>query len=399
MSCLCSRRAGLLPFGVCGLPLVLVVGDEVEAGPVLVDFVSERCLGEEARLVLVYTLHVETLRVHVVCGIFCVYPRAFNDARASIAILVHVVDLVSFTVCDCDGGTVCERDVVPLGVWFAGESLSDEMLVEERLVRPVPVGAQLVNRFVVVHGCCFLFVFFVCSRATCSPLGVERRVSCADGGTVAGFEEEGGALVGVRRVFAADFCDLFGSQVALSERPQGDCSFNLRGAHAVGVGELARGFDPRADDAAAVVLLVVLVVAVGEVVSINGECLVVGGSGGTSWEDGRSVDGNMCAVGEGNGVAGRAGGVRVGDLLACEQCVEVSGAFLRGVTVNDVEHVCFLLRGRVFLSGSIVACFGIVCMVCRYLVERALGVFVIMLVARVRACGRVVVRCWGSETA
>lgn len=232
----------------------------------------------------------------------------------------------------------------------------------------------------------------------CSPLGFESRVGCADGGAVAAFEDEGGAQVRVCRVFAADFCDLFGAQVALGKHPQGDRSFNLRGAHAVGVGELARGFNPRAHDAAAVVLLVVLVVAVGEVVSINGERLVVGGSGGTSWEDGRSVDGDMCAVGEGDGVAGRAGGVRVGDLLACEQCVEVSGAFLGGVTVNDVEHVCFLLCGRVFLSGPIVACCGVVCMVRRYLVERALGVFVITLVARVRGRVRAAVCCWGSET-
>ena len=200
------------------------------------------------------------------------------------------------------------------------------------------------------------------------------------------------------RVFAADFCDLFGSQVALGERPQGDRAGHLGHVHAVGVGELARGFNPGAHDAAAVVLLVVLVVAVGEVVSINGERLVVGGSGGTSWEDGCSVDGDMCTVGEGDGVAGRAGGVRVGDLLACEQCVEVSGAFLGGVTVNDVEHVRFLLCGLVFLSGSIVACSGVVCMVFRGLVGRVLGVFLVMLVARVRACGRVVVRYWGSET-
>lgn len=233
----------------------------------------------------------------------------------------------------------------------------------------------------------------------CSPLGFECCVGCADGGAVATFEDEGGAQVRVRRVFTADFCDLFGSQVALGERPQGDCSFNLWGAHAVGVGELACGFNPRAYDDTAVVLLVVLVVAVGEVVSINGERLVVGGSGGTSWEDGRSVDGDVGAVGEGDGVAGRAGGVRVGDLLACEQCVEVSGAFLGGVTVNDVEHVCFLLCGRVFLSGPIVACFGVVCMVFRGLVGRVLGVFLVMLVARMWAFERSVVRCWGSETA
>ena len=288
------------------------------------------------------------------------------------------------------------------------------MLIKERFVRPVLVGAQLVNGFSVYHYDLGFFVFPVgcflysitaptrlCGESpgvSCSPLGVEGCVGCADGGAVAAFEDEGGAQVRVCRVFAADFCDLFGSQVALGERPQGDRAGHLGHVHAVCVGELARGFDPRAHDAAAVVLLVVLVVAVGEVVSINGERLVVGGSGGTSWEDGRSVDGDMCAVGEGDGVAGRAGGVRVGDLLACEQCVEVSGAFLGGVTVNDVEHVCFLLCGRVFLSGSIVACCGIVCMVCRGLVGRVLGVVLVMLVARVRACGRVVVRCRGSET-
>lgn len=38
-------------------------------------------------------------------------------------------------------------------------------------------------------------------------------------------------------------------------------------------------------------------------------------------------------------------------------------------------------------------------MVFRCLVGRVLGVVLVMLVARVRACGRVVVRCWGSETA
>ena len=240
----------------------------------------------------------------------------------------------------------------------------------------------------------------VCARR--SPLGVEGCVGCADGGAVAAFEDEGGAQVRVCRVFAADFCDLFGSQVALGEQPQGDRAGHLGHVHAVCVGELARGFDPRAHDAAAVVLLVVLVVAIGEVVSINGERLVVGGSGGTSWEDGRSVDGDMCAVGEGDGVAGRAGGVRVGDLLACEQCVEVSGAFLGGVTVNDVEHgvspvhhvvwLCFLVLPHcsmlwgcvhgvsLFCEGACWACFWS----CWW-----------------RACGRSrsVIRCWGSETA
>ena len=157
MSCLCSRVRGifiLCSLCACGLPLVLVEGNEVEGIPVLVDFVTERRLSEEARLILILAFHVEALRVRVVCGIFRVYPRALNDARTHVAIPIHVVDLVSFAVCDRDGGTVRERDVVPLGVWFAGESLSDEMLVEERLVRPVPVGAQLVYGFVAVHDFC-----------------------------------------------------------------------------------------------------------------------------------------------------------------------------------------------------------------------------------------------------
>lgn len=100
-------------------------------------------------------------------------------------------------------------------------------------------------------------------------------VGCADGGAVA-LDDEGGALVGVRSVFTADFCDLFGSHVALGERPQGDCSFNLRGAHAVCFDVVARGFDPGADDAAAVVLaLVVVVVAVGEIIAVHCEAVGV----------------------------------------------------------------------------------------------------------------------------
>ena len=134
------------------LPLVLVEGDEVEGVPVFENLVSECCLGEEARLVLVFALHIEALRVRVVCGIFCVYPRMFDDARALVVILVHVVCLVPVAVCGCDGGTVRERHVVLLGVWFSGESFSDEALLEEVFVRPVPVNVQLVNGFVVVHG-------------------------------------------------------------------------------------------------------------------------------------------------------------------------------------------------------------------------------------------------------
>ena len=62
-------RAGHLPFGVCGLPLVLVEGDEVECVPVVVGFMSEGSFCEEARFVLVFALHVEALRVRV-----CVVP-------------------------------------------------------------------------------------------------------------------------------------------------------------------------------------------------------------------------------------------------------------------------------------------------------------------------------------
>ena len=49
---------GRFPFVACGLPLVTVVGDEVEGIPVLVDFVSECCLSEEAWLVVIFALHV-----------------------------------------------------------------------------------------------------------------------------------------------------------------------------------------------------------------------------------------------------------------------------------------------------------------------------------------------------
>ena len=51
-------RAGLLPFGVCGLPLVLVESDEVEGVPVVVGFMSEGSFCEESRLALAFALHV-----------------------------------------------------------------------------------------------------------------------------------------------------------------------------------------------------------------------------------------------------------------------------------------------------------------------------------------------------
>lgn len=86
-------RAGLLPFGVCGLPLVLVEGDEVECVPVVVGFVDERCFCEEARHVLVYALHVEALRVRVVVVPFLdfIYPCALNSAGVLVVAHVNVV--------------------------------------------------------------------------------------------------------------------------------------------------------------------------------------------------------------------------------------------------------------------------------------------------------------------
>lgn len=57
--------AGRLPFGVCGLPLVLVESDGVEGVPVVVGFMSEGGFCEEARFVLVFVLRVEALRVCV----------------------------------------------------------------------------------------------------------------------------------------------------------------------------------------------------------------------------------------------------------------------------------------------------------------------------------------------
>ena len=63
-----------------------------------------------------------------------------------------MVDPVALTVRERDGGAVRERNVVAFCVRFSGESFSDEVLLEELFVRPVPVNVQLVNGFVVVHG-------------------------------------------------------------------------------------------------------------------------------------------------------------------------------------------------------------------------------------------------------
>lgn len=187
-----------------------------------------------------------------------------------------------------------------------------------------------------------LFLSLACARR--SPLWFEGCVGCADGGAVAAFKDEGGAQVRVRRVFAADFCDLFGSQVALGERPQGDCSFNLRGAHAVGVGELACGFDPGADDAAAVVLaLVVVVVAVGEIIAVH--CEAVGVQACAVGERGCGMDSDVGSVGEGDGAGGEVEVSRVNDLLTGEQVTQGAGVVLGGVGVDGVDHGVFSCVG------------------------------------------------------
>lgn len=178
-------------------------------------------------------------------------------------------------------------------------------------------------------------------------MGFEGCVGCADGDAVAAFEDEGGAQVRVRRVFAGDFCDLFRSQIVFGERPQGDCSFNLRGAHAVGVGELARGFDPGADDAATIVLtVVVVVIVVGEIIAVH--CEAVGVQVCAVGERGCCLDGDVGSVGEGDGAGGEVKVSRVNNLLSSEQVVKGAGVVLRGVSVDGVDHgvssvwVCFL---------------------------------------------------------
>lgn len=112
------------------LQFVLVEGDEVESVPVAVGFVRECGLGEETRLILILAFHIEALRVRVV-SIFRFYPRSLDDASALVHALIHVVDFVALAVRDCDFGPIRESDVVPLGVWGAGESLADEVLVKK----------------------------------------------------------------------------------------------------------------------------------------------------------------------------------------------------------------------------------------------------------------------------
>lgn len=116
------------------LQLVPGQGDKVEAGPLAVRRAVECGLGEESRITVAFALYVEALHVCVI-RVLVVYPGAFDDTRSLVAALVHIVDFVSFAVCDCDGGAVSERDVVAFGVWVAGKSLSDEVLVKEPFLR------------------------------------------------------------------------------------------------------------------------------------------------------------------------------------------------------------------------------------------------------------------------
>lgn len=162
MSCLRSRVRGffiLCSRCACGLPLVLVEGDEAEGFPVLVGFVDERCFCEEARHVA-YALNVEALRVRVCVVPFLgfIYPCAFDGAGVLVVAHVDVVGVLAVGISDVNGGSVRERDVVQGCVGVVGKLLANEMLVKERFVRPVPVGVQLVYGFVVVNSYSFLSV-------------------------------------------------------------------------------------------------------------------------------------------------------------------------------------------------------------------------------------------------
>ena len=112
---------------------------------------------EEARLVLVFVLHVEVLRVRVVVIPFLdfIYPRAFDGSGVLVVAHVNVVGVLAVGVGDVHGGSIRECDVAQGRVGVVDKLLADEVLVEERFVRPVPVGAQFVNGFIVVHGCRF----------------------------------------------------------------------------------------------------------------------------------------------------------------------------------------------------------------------------------------------------
>lgn len=181
---------------------------------------------------------------------------------------------------------------------------------------------------------------FLSVCASCSPLGFEGCVGCADGGAVTTFEDEGGGDGRLDDVGAGCFCDLFGSQVVLGECPQGDGSRFLINDHGVVFicdwGD--SGFRPGADDVSAVPFLVVVVVAVNEVVGVHVEAVseqvpAVG-------ECGCGLDGDVGSVGEGDGIscAEAVAVACVHDLLACEHAVEFAGVVLRGVGVDGVDH-------------------------------------------------------------
>lgn len=74
-------------------PITLIEGNETEGIPIVVGFVGERLLSEEARLVLVFALHVEALSVRVVVVPFLgfVKPRAFDGAGVLVVAHVNVV--------------------------------------------------------------------------------------------------------------------------------------------------------------------------------------------------------------------------------------------------------------------------------------------------------------------
>lgn len=221
-----------------------------------------------------------------------------------------------------------------------------------------------------------LFLNLACARR--SPLGFECCVGCADGGAVAAFDDEGGGDGGLDDVGAGCFCDFFGSQVVLGECPQGDGSFFLIDNHGVVFvcDWCDSGFHPCADDVSAVPFLVVVVVAVDEVVGVHVEA--VGEQVPAVGERGCCLDGDVCAVGEGDGVScvEAVAVARVHDLLACEDAVQGAGVVLGGVGVDGVEHgvspawVCFL----VWLHCSMLwGCVHVVSQSCRLRIGRVFG--------------------------
>lgn len=128
--------------------------------------------------------------------------------------------------------------------------------------------------------------------------------------------------------------------------------------------------------------VVVVVIVVGEIIAVH--CEAVGVQACAVGERGCGLDGDVGSVGEGDGAGGEVEVSRVNNLLAREQIVQSAGVSLSGLVVDNVEH-WFLLRGCVFLFGSIVACCGVLCMVFLCLVGHALGVVLVMLVKRMWA--------------